>query len=257
VSPYRTLDDVVEGLEALETSWAARGDRRAIFATVYRLMSAEMYRRVSGGIFRDGEWVRRYTVAFANLYREALDAYGAGRPVPRSWRIAFDTAVEGSALVTQDLLLGINAHVNHDLALALEHVGIDPDRAGRLVDHTAVNEVMRALTDDEGARVSALYARGLTAIDDCAGTLDESISNFSLVIARANAWEAAVALANARSELERTGVRTLLDVRASVIARLILAPSLKPHVLEACRRIEAGRWLELTGRKEHPHGRAV
>lgn len=41
----------------------------------------------------------------------------------------------------------------------------------------------------------------------CAGTLDEDVTNFSFTSARENAWEAAVALANAQSDIERAGVR--------------------------------------------------
>jgi hypothetical protein len=241
-TPYQRLDDVVAGLGGLEREAIDRRDRRAIFLTVYGEMSREMKRLVEARAFADNEWVARYTVAFANFYREAYDAYERRTPVAKCWRIAFDTANRGAALVAQDLLLGINAHINHDLALALEVIGIDPDRDARLADHTAVNEVLRSLTDAVSARVSELYAPGLAGVDECAGTLDEDVSNFSLALARENAWEAAVALANARSEIERRAIRRLLDVRGSAIARLILAPNLNPVVLGTCRRIEEGAW---------------
>ena len=241
-SPYETLDHVVAELARLEQRALARRDRRAIFLTVYGQMSREMKRLVECGTFRDNLWVTRYTVAFANFYREAYGAYENGLPVAKSWRIAFDAAKQGTALVSQDLLLGINAHINHDLALALERVSIDPQRDDRLADHTAVNEVLRSLTDAVAARVSELYAPGLAGVDACAGTFDEDVSNFSLAIARENAWEAAVALANARAELERRAIRRLLDVRASAVARLILLPNLNPIGLGTCRQIEAGRW---------------
>jgi hypothetical protein len=244
-SSYRSLDDVVAGFAALEQAALAARDRRAIFLTVYGQMSREMRRLVEQRVFRDSDWVARYTVGFANIYREAYRAHDAGEPVAKSWRIAFDTAKSGAALVSQDLLLGINAHINHDLALALDGVSIDPQRDDRLVDHTAVNEVLRSLTDAVSERISQLYAPGLTVVDACAGTLDEDVSNFSLSIARENAWEAAVALANARTELERRAIRRLLDVRASAVARLILVPNLNPIVLNACRRIEEGKWWKM------------
>jgi hypothetical protein len=43
---YRTLDDVVEGLGALEAEFRRRQDRRCIFLTLYGLVSAEMRERV-------------------------------------------------------------------------------------------------------------------------------------------------------------------------------------------------------------------
>ena len=241
----RTLDDVVTRLAELEARYASTRNRRAVFLTVYALMSREMKRRIEAGLFRDADWVARYTVSFANLYCEAHDAYDRGNNVAKAWTTAFDTASRGSALVTQDLLLGINAHINHDLALALHEVSIEPDRPARLEDHRAVNEVLEALTDEVGRRVSALYARGLEGVDACAGTLDETVSNFSMAVARAGAWESAVALSNARIDIERGAIRRMLDVRAAVMARLILAPNLNPVLLAACRRVEEGAWWEM------------
>jgi hypothetical protein len=134
--------------------------------------------------------------------------------------------------------------VNHDLALALDQISIEPDRAARHQDHTLVNEVLRGLTDVVADRVSELYARGLAGVDAWAGTLDEDVTNFSFGIARENAWEAAVALANARSDIERIGVRKLVDLRAAAMARLILAPNRNPVLLAACREVEAGGWWD-------------
>jgi hypothetical protein len=246
--PCVTLDDVAGRLAELERGYLGLRDRRAVFLTVYGYMTREMQRRIEARAFADNEWVERYTVAFANLYLEALQAYDRAQPVPKSWGLAFGTAKTGAALVSQDLLLGINAHVNHDLAVALDQVSIEPDRLARHADHTAVNEVLRAVTDAVADRVSQLYARGLSGVDTCAGTLDEDVSNFSLAIARQNAWESAVALANSRTELERRAVKKLLDVRAAVLARLILAPNISPTVMSACRKVEEGVWWELLNR---------
>ena len=245
ITRLATLDDVIGALTALEAQHTARRDRRAVFVTVYTLMSQEMKRRIERGAFRDNEWVRRYTIAFANLYCAAHDDFDSGRAVPKAWMIAFETARGGDALVTQDLLLGINAHINHDLALALDEVSIEPDRAARLADHSTVNEVLQALTDEVGRRVSDLYARGLAGVDACAGTLDEAVSNFSMAVARAGAWESAVALANARGDVERRVIRRMLDLRSAVMARLILAPNLNPVLLAKCRVVEQSAWWEL------------
>src|SRR5918993_4113939 len=127
---YATLDDVVAGLAAWEEAFRIRRDRRCIFLTLYGVVSSEMRDRVARNAFLDSRWVHRYAVAFANLYREALEAYDAGRidDVPKAWRLCFDAARAGSGLVLQDMLLGVNAHVNNDLALALQRVSIDPER---------------------------------------------------------------------------------------------------------------------------------
>ena len=245
---YQTLDDVVNGLAALESNFRARQDRRSIFLTLYGVVSSEMRTRVAARAFADPEWVHRYAVAFANLYREALEAYDDRRlaEVPKSWRLAFDAAHGGESLVLQDVLLGVNAHVNNDLALALDRVSIGPDRERRRRDHNAVNEVLSAVTERAVQRLAALYAPGFTTMDDCAGELDEMASLFSLQVGRDSAWESAVALANARGPIERTLTTRLVSTRAAAMARLLLAPSRNAQLISACRRLEAGSsWLTL------------
>jgi hypothetical protein len=249
-TPYRTLDDVVDAFATLELRYRQLGDRRAIFLTLYGVVSAEMRDRVRARAFADNEWVHRYAVAFANLYRTALEDYDAGRleAVPRSWRLCFDTARASTGLVLQDMLLGVNAHVNNDLPLALSSISIDPDRDARYRDHAAVNAVLGAVTERATTRLAALYAPGFTSMDECAGHIDEVLSLFSLQVARESAWEGAVSLTNARSTIERALVARLIASRAAVMSRLLLAPSLSPTVMTVCRKLEAGPgWLTGVG----------
>ena len=240
MGPWSTLDDVVTELSALEQRFLEREDRRAIFATLYGVVSAEMRERVARGAFLDPAWVHRYAVTFANLYRDALDAYDEARTsqVPRAWRLCFDAAAAGTGFVLQELLLGINAHVNNDLPIALNRVTLDPDREARRRDHNAVNEVLAAVTDRATVRLAALYAPGLVTLDECAGELDEMIALFSLQTARDSSWESAVAFANASHPTERALVTSLVSRRAALMARLLLAPSRNAAFVDACRRLE-------------------
>ena len=185
-SPYRTLDDVVDGLGALEERFRAAHDRRAIFLTLYRVVSVEMRDRIAKRSFEDNEWVHRYAVAFANLYRQAQEAYDAGnlQQVPKAWRLCFDAAKDGSGLVLTDMFLGVNAHVNHDLPYALNGISIEPDRERRYRDHSAVNAVLGSVTERATQQIAGLYAPGIAGLDVAAGELDEMLSAFSLDVAR-------------------------------------------------------------------------
>jgi hypothetical protein len=243
---YRTLDDAVNGFGALEARYRAEHDRRAIFLTLYGIVSAEMRDRVAKRSFEDTEWVRRYAVAFANLYRQALEDYDAGntQKVPKAWRLCFDAAKAQSGTVLTDMFLGVNAHVNHDLPYALNGISIEPDRQKRYRDHSAVNAVLGAVTERATQQIARLYAPGIAGLDVVAGNLDEMTSAFSLEIARESAWDAAVSLANARSGGERDRAMGLIGIRAAALARLLLAPSLNPRLITACRQVErGGAWL--------------
>jgi hypothetical protein len=244
--PCRTLDEVVARLAAIEEQCQRQGDARSVFATLYGVVSSEIRRRVSEGFFHDNEWVRLYAVTFANLYFDAFDRAEGGRlaEVPKAWRLCFDAAASGRTLVLQNLLLGVNAHVNNDLPLALTRISIDPDRDARYRDHAAVNEVLGAVTERATERITALYAPGIRQLDEAAGELDELMGQFSLQVGRDNAWEAAVSLSNARSDMERRLVSTMTSSRAALMARLLRAASLSPTLIAACRQLERGVALE-------------
>ena len=248
IPPFTTIQDVVRSLSELEATYRRTNDRRAVFVTLYGIVSAEMSSRIARGAFTDTAWVHRYAVAFANLFRAAVTAYDEGRQelVPKAWRLCFDAAKRGTGLVLQDMLLGVNAHVNNDLPLALHAVGIDPGRDDRLRDHNAVNAVLGSVTERASQVIAELYAPGLTALDDCAGALDEMASAFSLQVARESAWEGAVSLSNARSPVERLLVTKLIGTRAAAVARLLLAPASNPQVMQTCRTLEQGTgWQRL------------
>ena len=120
-----------------------------------------MRTRVARRAFEDNAWVERYMVTFANLYREALASYEARdlERVPKAWRLCFDAAVAGTGLVLQDMLLGVNAHVNHDLPLALSAISIEPDRAQRYRDHSSVNAVLGTVAERATERLAATTLR--------------------------------------------------------------------------------------------------
>jgi hypothetical protein len=180
--PYDSVDDAAERLRRLEALLTERGDRRAVFLTVYTRMTARIRARIDRGGFRDPDWLRAYTTAFANYYRRAFLAFERGDlgAVPDPWRIAFGTALAGDALVMQDAFLGSNAHINYDLALTLRDVGIDPDRSGKRADHRAVNEVLARLVDIQQDVLAEMYASGIADIDVALGRVDERLSLLGL-----------------------------------------------------------------------------
>ena len=239
---WRGLDEVAAGLLAVEAEWRVRNDRRAVFASVYRMMSEAMRHRLEQRLFEDNAWVERYTITFANLYRAAISDYATGAidRVPKAWRLSFDESRAGGLLVVQDLLLGMNAHINYDLALALFAVGIKTDRAKRRRDHDAVNRVLGVIVDDVQTKVAEMYARGLGVVDGWAGRLDETVTGFGLQAARDNAWTFGVALSGVRFEVERQVIRKVLDRSAAVMARGLLGIGLRPEIVVKLRALEQG-----------------
>jgi hypothetical protein len=240
VEPYASVDDALDRLSRLEDRLVARGDRRAVFLTVYTRMTARIRARIDRGGFRNPDWMRRYTTAFANYYRRAFLAFERGDlgAVPDPWRIAFGTAVAGDALVLQDAALGINAHINYDLALTLRDVGIDPDRPARRADHRAVDEVLARLVDAQQAVLAETYAAGIADLDASLGRLDERLSLLGLTEGREQAWRVAVVLADAGWPPVRAFARWVLRATATGGAVVVRNPALDAAVLRRLQRVE-------------------
>lgn len=237
---YETLEQILAAFRGIEETLYAEKDRRGVFTSAYLSMTLEIASRVGEQQYNDPEWVRRYAVAFANLYRVAFLAFVKGDldAVPEPWRISFETSMEGSNLLLQDVLLGVNAHINHDLALALVEVSIDPGREARREDHFAVNEAIRHATDAVQERIGELYAPGFGILDRLLGSFDERTANFSIEKARLNAWTSAISLANAADDAERAAVKQSISDSASVFARLILLPTRSSFLLKLRRIFE-------------------
>ena len=240
-TPFDSVADARERLTALERRFRERGDRRGAFLVVYARVTGAVGEAVEAGAFADPEWVADYLVAFADRYRVALAAHERGdrRSVPDPWQVAFEAAEREACLVSQAAALGINAHVNYDLAYALCEVGIGPDRDRRYADHRAVNDVLRSVVDDVQALLAAGYAPGIADVDERLGRLDEALGFLTLAEGRDAAWHSALAM-NPRFRVRRRFARLFLRVSATGAAYAILAPTAAPGVLEGLRRVEAG-----------------
>lgn len=238
--PYESVDDALERLETLESRLREREDRRAVFLTVYTRMTRAIRANIDRGEFADPAWMRRYTVAFADYYRRAFLAFEHGRlgAVPAPWRIAFDTSVRGAGLVVQDAFLGINAHINYDLALTLLDVGIDPDRPDKRRDHRAVDGVLRGLVDAQQEALVDLYAPGVADIDAKLGRFDESFALLGMTEGREQAWRVAVVATDAGLPPVRSYARWVLRTTATGGAAFVLSPTVDAGVMAKLRRVE-------------------
>ncbi|RXK46876.1 DUF5995 family protein [Halorientalis pallida] len=237
---FGSVEDAAERLRRLETLLRDRDDRRAVFLTIYTRMTERIRARIERGGFADAEWMRAYTAAFANYYRRAFLAFERGElgAVPDPWRIAFGTAIRDDALVMQDAFLGINAHINYDLALTLRDVGIDPDRAAKRADHRAVNEVLSRLVDAQQTALAGVYAAGVADVDDALGRLDERLSLLGLREGREQAWRVAVVLTDVGFPPVVSLARWVLRATATGGAAFGRGPPLDPDVLAELRRVE-------------------
>jgi len=147
--------------------------------------------------------MRRWDVAFAEFYLDALDADRAGRPVAGPWRIAFDAARDRTDLPPlRHVLLGMNAHINYDLPQALLAVISSAEfddaavLARRAADHRHVDDVLLDRVAAEDDELTAQGSQGL--LDRLLRPFNRAGTKRFLAEARAKVWHNATVLDAAR-----------------------------------------------------------
>ncbi len=215
-------------------------DHRAVFANTYLLLTKEIRTTIKRRprFYDDRRWLIYLDVAFANYF---FANFRKGAEPPEAWKIAFETAARGDQNAAQDMLLGINAHVQRDMAYAMAAVGLRfPDGRSRKPDHDRGNAILaqgyeRIVRSAERRYdpIIALTNSSATPFDDIAGL--ESVKGW-----REGVWRNAERLLNARTPAELELVKMSIEQNAAAWARTIAAtpgpPGYRAQRDEYCRQ---------------------
>ncbi|MBI5647347.1 MAG: hypothetical protein HY962_10485 [Ignavibacteriae bacterium] len=210
--------------------WEAAQDRRAIFLSCYAMMTENMLAAIERDEFHDGPWVRRLLHRFAEYYFDALAEYEQSPETsPAPWRIAHDAAARHETMTLQNLFLGINAHINNDLALTLVDVLEDWDvlpqqiRRTRHEDYTLVNHVIAETIDAVQQQVVERYTPSLHLVDTLLGHADEWALAHFVARWREQVWmNAESLLATPRHSEQRAGIEALFEAMSAERANAVL-----------------------------------
>lgn len=114
-----TIDDVLTLLQRMDDLFP-NTDGLKWFNLLYLLVTKEIHDESRTEEFGDPSWVTRLDIVFATMYFKAVANFlSQSSAVPRSWAALFDARYRTDIERIQFALAGVNAHVNHDLALAL------------------------------------------------------------------------------------------------------------------------------------------
>lgn len=217
------IDQVITRLDGLVAADRAAGNRAGFFAAMYGQTSRAVRERVVAGAFDDGQRMDRLVSTFADRYLGPRAAWAAGQAVPRAWRAAFEADGDAGMIVLQHLLLGINAHVNLDLAVAAATVCPGAEIASLHDDFQRVNAILGALMGPVRACLDR-FSPLLDVLDRVGGHDDDAVLNFSIRVARDEAWTQAVVLAGVTDDALRAQLVDSLDRRVAVLAKLVVSP---------------------------------
>jgi uncharacterized protein DUF5995 len=226
-SSIRCVDTEVKRMKRLQAKLGC--DHRAVFDTTY-LTLTKVFRgllRTQPDLYEHPHYLETEDALFADMYFDTVHAWDAGAAVPPAWRIAFQTAASGNANGAQDMLLGINAHVQNDMPFVVAALGLrTPSGESRKPDHDAVNIVLNhayqpvvdAIKDHYDPLVGITNS-DLTPLDDVAGL--ELVRGWREIV-----WREAERLVNAKTESERNQVARQIQAYAATWAQAIASANL-------------------------------
>ena len=117
--PATTIEEVIVRMQSI-SALLPPGDGVACFNRMYLEVTEAVQSNVQGGSFADPTWVSRLDVVFANLYFAAIDAMsGPSAGMPTAWVPLTAARDKAGIEPIQFALAGMNAHINHDLPLAV------------------------------------------------------------------------------------------------------------------------------------------
>ena len=221
MSNTTTIQDVLRDLDEIIEESIKTNSRIGLFAYIYRRTTFEIASEIALGNFEDNQRLEVFDVAFAKLYLDAHSAYKNDQKVSDSWAFAFDQ-IDKPLTIVQHILLGMNAHINLDLAVAAALVMDGKDIHAIENDFHKVNDILFQITNelqDRLSRVSPL----MFMLDVMGKNKDEKIINFSMRKARNQSWKAAKRLWS----LDQEGgehAKNKIDHLVLLLSKLISSP---------------------------------
>lgn len=220
---------VLDRMHGLLERWSAEGDRRDVFLRCYALMTANMHAAIGRGDFADGPWVAGLLARFADYYFEALRSWEVDPDsAPRVWQSAHASTRDADAVVLQQLLLGVNAHINYDLVLTVHDVLADEwnvmttaRRERCFDDYCRVNAVIAATIDAVQDDVLAPAIAFSVILDRLMGRLDEYMISRLVSSWRDHTWDDAVRLLDEPDAGQRRTIVARVEERALRLAARI------------------------------------
>ena len=203
IPPCETIDEVIDRLDGIIAACILAHNRLGYFAVLYREVTLRVREGIANGRFENGPRMERLDVVFANRYFAALDSYLRGEACAQCWSVAFHAAHRRPPIIFQHLLLGMNAHINLDLAVAAIQTVPREDLAGLKRDFFEITVLLDELIDEIQGRIERV-SPWIAILDRVGGRTDEQICAFAIAEARQLAWREAEQLARLTpEELER------------------------------------------------------
>jgi hypothetical protein len=187
-APVASVADAIARMEAIDAALPAT-DGVACFNRMYLAVTQQVNSQISAGFFTDPVFMTQLDVTFANLYFAAAGTLGDLAAVPSAWLPLAERRDMAGIEPIQFALAGMNAHINHDLPLALvstcEALATTPDTDPHFADYEKVDQLLDGA--EQAVRESFETAAEL-AVDRHLAAVADLLGNWTINDARDLAW---------------------------------------------------------------------
>jgi hypothetical protein len=215
------LQNVQSILDELPPSRA--NNRVAAFNTLYLRITQRIEEALRSGV-NEPDFLEMLDVEFAKRYFTALGLWNHDDDAtPDVWEVLFKRAREERMSTLVAAMLGVNAHINHDLSLAL--IAVWSDRGAPAddtvhPDYLLVNQIF--YEEIPGLRQS-FSTEWQLAIDGFVGPLDDWSQRLLVTVTRARAWEQGRRLWRLRNDPDDfEQARLIMDRAASLLGEVLI-----------------------------------
>ncbi|HVR47471.1 MAG TPA: DUF5995 family protein [Candidatus Binatia bacterium] len=218
-----TIADVVAKMEAINDALPS-GDGLKWFNLLYLNVTQQVDEHPPPGGWEDTLWLTRLDVVFAQLYFAAIaDWLRNSASAPDSWKALFESRLTSGIDRIQFALAGMNAHINHDLALALLQTNTEMNltplkQSPEHDDFENVNGLLEAVLP-QALRFLATGVVG-EAVQDT-GEIGRFLAIWDVRAARDLAWDVSDSL-RPLSGIERNVALAAQDQLTGVLGRSLL-----------------------------------
>lgn len=197
------------------------------FNWLYMAVTQAVKAKVDAGAFQDGAWLTELDVQFAALYFGALRGALTGGSCPDCWNSMFQVRDEVNLAKIQFALAGMNAHIDHDLPLAIVSTckatnTVPQHGATQYADYTAVNSILDAIVEPAKRTLNVTLLGDLLP---AASHVEDMIADWGLADLREMAWNTGQILWS-ESSCSQEATMTVIDFSTKKINQLLLVPEL-------------------------------
>lgn len=217
-----SIDGVITRMQAMDAILTGN-DGLKWFNRLYLMVTEQVDLHSPGGAWQNPVWLLHLDVVFAGLYFRALREYLSGQSPPSAWNALFESRMRTGVDRIQFAICGMNAHINRDLALALNQANseldVTPVAGGtELADYQSVNALLK---DVMPSALKMLAGDCLGQLAQDTGKTGRILAFWDICRARDLAWDFAAHLRSLDGRVHDASLR-LQDSITGALGRAIL-----------------------------------